>query len=206
LTSGRLDLEEVAPEPDGDFFAGEVALVVDGGVGLADDLGLLAVGGEEIDLARDAAVLDLAVGRLDEAELVDAGVGGHRVDEADVRAFGRLDRADAPVVRGMDVADLEPGAVAREASRPEGGEAALVGQLRERIGLVHELRELGPAEEIADDGESAFGLMSFCGVMPSMLTSNSVMRSLTRRSVRARPTRHWLARSSPTVRTRRLPR
>ena len=51
---------------------------------------------------------------------------------------------------------------------------------------------------------SAFGLISFCGVMPSMFTSNSVMRSFTRRSVRARPTRHWLASNSPTVRTRRL--
>src|SRR5581483_10930260 len=43
---------------------------------------------------------------------------------------------------------------------------------------------------------SALGLISFCGVIPSTLMSNSVMRSLTRRSVRARPTRHWLASSS----------
>src|SRR5208283_1982310 len=34
----------------------------------------------------------------------------------------------------------------------------------------------------------AFGLISFCGIMPSMLTSNSVIRSLTRRSVRANRT------------------
>src|SRR5436189_6050499 len=52
----------------------------------------------------------------------------------------------------------------------------------------------------------AFGLISFCGVMISILASNKVMRSLTRRSVRARPSRHWLASNSPTVRTRRLPR
>src|SRR5215510_7098335 len=40
---------------------------------------------------------------------------------------------------------------------------------------------------------SALGLISFCGVIPSTLISNRVIRSFTRRSVRARPTRHWLA-------------
>jgi len=37
---------------------------------------------------------------------------------------------------------------------------------------------------------SAFGLINFCGVIPSMLMSKSVMRSFTSRSVRAKPTRH----------------
>src|SRR5207253_3048211 len=40
---------------------------------------------------------------------------------------------------------------------------------------------------------SALGLISFCGVIPSTLMSNKVIRSLTRRSVRARPTRHAAA-------------
>ena len=52
----------------------------------------------QVDLVGDPAVLDLAVGRLDEAVLVDAGVGRERRDEADVRTFRRLDRADAAVV------------------------------------------------------------------------------------------------------------
>ena len=95
---GGADLEEFAVLSDGDL-ADEVALVVDLGVGLGDDLGLLLVGGQVVDLVRGAAVLDGAVRRLDEAELVHAGVGRKRVDQADVRAFGRLDRADAPVVR-----------------------------------------------------------------------------------------------------------
>ena len=37
---------------------------------------------------------------------------------------------------------------------------------------------------------SAFGLISFCGVIESTLWSYIVMRSRTRRSVRLRPTRH----------------
>ena len=63
---------------------------------------------------------------------------------------------------------------------------------------------LKEVEEYTSD--KAFGLINFCGVMPSVFTSNNVIRSLTRRSVRAKPTRHWLASNSPTVRIRRLPR
>jgi hypothetical protein len=40
----------------------------------------------------------------------------------------------------MDVAHLEAGALAREPARAERRQAPLVGDLRQRIGLVHELR------------------------------------------------------------------
>ena len=48
----------------------------------------------------------------------------------------------------MDVAHLEAGALAGEAAWAERGDAALVGHLGERIGLVHELRQLAGAEEL----------------------------------------------------------
>ena len=85
------------------------AVGVERRVGLGDDVLLLLVGGEVDDLVGDLAVDDLAVRRLDEAELVDPGVGGQGADEADVRAFRRLDRAHAAVVAEVDVADLEAG-------------------------------------------------------------------------------------------------
>ena len=47
-------------------------------------------------------------------------------------------------------------------------------------------------------------LISVCGVIAS--TSWVVMRSRTTRSMRLRPTRSWFWMSSPTVRTRRLPK
>ena len=68
-------------------------------------------------------VLDLAVRRDEEAVLVDLGVDRQRRDQADVRAFRRLDRADAAVVRDVHVAHLE----ARPAcgsSRPARGPTA----------------------------------------------------------------------------------
>ena len=103
-----------------------------------------------LEVVDDAALLDLLVRRLDEAEVVDPRVARQRRDQADVRAFRRLDRADAAVVRRVHVADLEPGALAREAARPEGREAPLVRDLGERVRLVHELRELRGPEELLD--------------------------------------------------------
>ena len=91
-----------------------------------------------------------AIGRLDEAELVDPRIARQRRDQADVRAFRRLNRADAPVVRRMDVAHLEAGALARQTAWPERGETPLVRDLRERVGLVHELRQLRRPEELAN--------------------------------------------------------
>ncbi len=96
------------------------------------------------------AGLDLAVRRLEEAVLVEPRVQRHRVDQADVRTLGRFDRADAAVVGRVHVAHLEAGALARQAARSQGGDATLVRDLRQRVGLVHELRQLARPEELAD--------------------------------------------------------
>ena len=97
-------------------------------------------------------LLTLRYGRLDEAERVDAREGRERADEADVRAFRRLDRAHAAVVGRVHVADLEAGALTRQAAGPERRQATLVRQAGERVRLVHELRELAGAEELLDGG------------------------------------------------------
>ena len=99
-------------------------------VGLRDDEAVLLVGGEVVDLVGDLALLDLAVRRLDEAERVDPPERRERADQADVRALRRLDRAHPAVVRRVDVADLEAGAVTGETTGAERGEPALVRQAR----------------------------------------------------------------------------
>ena len=113
---------------------------------------LLVVRGEVADFVGDAAVFDDAVGRLDEAEGVDAREGCERADEADVRAFRGLDRAHTTVVRGVDVSNFHARAVAGQAAGTQGRQTALVGQAGERVVLVHELRELGGSEELLDRG------------------------------------------------------
>ena len=135
-----------------DQVVGQHAIGVDDGVGLRDVMLGLLHGGEIDNLVRHLAVLHATIGRLDEAVLVDAGEGRQRVDQTDVRAFRRFDRADAAVMRRMHVAHLEAGALAGQTTRTKGRQAALVGDLRQRVGLIHELRKLRRAEELAHGG------------------------------------------------------
>jgi hypothetical protein len=50
----------------------------------------------------------------------------------------------------MHVADFEACTITRETAWPKGRKTALVGQLGERIRLIHELRELAPPEEVTE--------------------------------------------------------
>ncbi len=130
---------------------GELPLGVERRVGLRHRVPLLLGRGEPADVAGHLAVLHQPVGRLDEPEVVDPGIGRETRDQADVRAFRRLDRAHPPVLGVVHVADLEPRAFPREAARPQSREPPLVRELGQRVGLVHELRELGRPEERLDD-------------------------------------------------------
>ena len=68
--------------------------------------------------------------------------------------LGGFNRADAAVMGRVNVADFEAGALARKTAGAKRGEAALVRDFAERIGLIHELRQLRGAEELLDDGGS----------------------------------------------------
>ena len=135
-----------------DLAAGELAVGVDRRVRLRDLRLLLLRGVEPDDLVGHLAVLHDAVGRRDEAVLGDLRVGGERADQADVRTLGGLDRAHAAVVGRVDVAHLDRRALAREAAGAERRQAAAVGEARERVRLVHELRQLRGAEELLQRG------------------------------------------------------
>src|SRR3954447_18839130 len=100
------------------------------------------------DLVRDLAGEDLAVRRLDEAELADGRVRREVADEADVRAFRRLDRAHAAVVGRVDVAHLDRRAFTGKSTRAERTQPPAMREAGEAVRLVHELRELRGAEEL----------------------------------------------------------
>ncbi len=149
LDLGGVDLGQVAVDAGEHLTLADPPLIVEHVARREDRLHLL-VGPEVLDLAGDLAVLDLAVGRQQEAVLVDLRVDAQRADEADVRAFGRLDRADAAVVADVHVAHLEAGPLAVQAARAERRETALVDEHRERVGLVDDLRQLAATEEEVD--------------------------------------------------------
>src|SRR5215472_9593993 len=111
--------------------------------------------GDKVDNARLA---NTTVWRLDETIVVDAGVAAQRADQADVRAFRSLNGAYTAVVGRMHVADFEPGAFAGKTAWPQRGETPLVRDLRERVGLVHELRKLRRSEELADRSHHRLGI------------------------------------------------
>ena len=67
-----------------------------------------------VNLLGHVAIVDLAVRGFNESEFVDPCERAQRADQTDVRTFRRFNRADAPVVRGMNVAHLESGAVTAE--------------------------------------------------------------------------------------------
>ena len=148
------DEHGVARRPDAgvDELVLQVALGVHLRVRLGDRVALFFHRREVFHLVGQLAVLHPAVRAFDEAVLVDAGVRGQRVDQADVRALRRFDRADAAVVRRVHVAHLEARALAGKTARPERRETTLVRDLGQRVGLVHELRELRGAEELAHGG------------------------------------------------------
>ena len=86
----------------------ELAVLVGRRVGRGEVGLALLVGPQPDDLVGQLAVLDLAVGRDQEAVLVDPGVDR---PASEIRPMfvpsGRLDRADAAVVRDVHVADFE---------------------------------------------------------------------------------------------------
>ena len=110
------------------------------------------------DFIDHRALQHAPVRALDEPIFVDARKARKRRDQADVRAFRRLDGADAAVVRGMHVADFESGALAGQTAWSQGRKTALVRDLRQRVGLIHELRELAGAEELADRRHHGLGV------------------------------------------------
>ena len=133
------------------------------GIGTGDDFVDLP-GGVQIDgVAGKPAVLNDFVRRLDKAEVVDLGVGGQRHDQTDVRAFRRLNGADAAVVGGVHVAHLKTGPLAGKTARSKGRQTALVGDFGERIGLIHKLRELGGAEEFLEHRSHRLGIDQIMG-------------------------------------------
>ena len=58
----------------------------------------------------------------------------------------------------VHVADFEAGALTGQTTRSKGGEATLVRDLRQWVGLVHELRELRRTEELANRRHDRLGV------------------------------------------------
>ena len=90
-------------------------------------------------------------------------MGGQGVDQTGVGTFRRLNRAETAVVGGVNVADSEAGTLTGETAGSKSRDAALVGELSQRVRLVHELAQLAGAEELLDRRHQGLGIDQLCG-------------------------------------------
>ena len=102
------------------------------------------------NLAGRHAVHNLDIRRFQEAVIIDMRITCHRYDKTDIRPFRRFNRAHPSVVSIVNVADFKTGAVTGKTAGPQRIQTALMGKLRERINLIHELRKLTCPEKLFD--------------------------------------------------------
>ena len=149
---------EFPPLPRGDQVVEEASLFIKGSIGLGNDVILLVEGEEILYLTRGPAIFDHPIGGLDESVRVDPGKGAQGGNEPNVGTFRGLDGADPPVMCGMHIPNLKPRSLTGQPSGPQGAEAPLMGNLREGVDLIHELRKLAASEKLLQDGREGLGV------------------------------------------------
>ena len=117
---------------------------------LGDVLAFFVVSGDVVDFVGDDAFLNHAIGGFHKTVRVNPRESRQRTNQTNVRAFGSFHRAHAPVVRGVHVTNFHPRPVTGQAARTQSGQTALVRQTRQRVVLVHELRQLRGPKELFD--------------------------------------------------------
>ena len=119
---------------------------------------LRIAGADDRHIIDDAAALDFAIRTFDKPVFVDSGVTAQRRNQSDVRTFRRFNRAYAPVVCRVYVANFESGTLARETAGSKSRQPPLVRDFRKRIRLIHELRQLRRPEELTYCGDDRLGV------------------------------------------------
>ena len=139
----------------------ERAIIIDRSITLGDDLTLFDFGGEVLDMRIieiDHAIIYLAIRGFDETEVIDFCVNAERRNQTDVRTFRGLDWAETAIVSIVHVTDLETGTFTRQTAGAESRHTALVSDLGEGVGLIHELRKGIRTEEGIDCSRDSLGI------------------------------------------------
>ena len=123
----------------GDKVIDETVFVVQGRRSLRNHILSLVDGREVLNVVGDDAFNHFAIRRLEETILVGARISRQRIDQADIRAFRRLDRTNPAVVSRVHVAHFKARALSGQATRAQCRYTALVGDFRQRVVLIHEL-------------------------------------------------------------------
>jgi len=160
---GRFGINKVSLAPANNPVGRKLSLVFNGRIRLRNNKGLLAVRRKVVQLIGNTSPFDFSIGSLQKPEVVDAGKCCQGSDQTDVRPFRRLHGTYTPVMRRVHVAHLKPCPIPRKPPGSKGGQPPFVRQLRQRVDLIHELRKLAAAKEIADDRRECFGIDELLG-------------------------------------------
>ncbi len=157
----RSHYRELGTQTGLDFRADERTVLAERRVTLGYHLVLLVLGGQiyhMVVVQIHYAVLHLAVRRLDEAQVIDLRIDTHGRDQTDVRAFRRLNRTETAVVGIVYVSHLESGAVTAQTAGTQSRHTALMGNLSQRVLLVHELAQRVGSEIAVDNRRDGLGV------------------------------------------------
>ena len=166
LLSGNVHVVDlVAAEQAGFAFATagnqifyKVAFVIQVGVRLSDNVVTFFDSRQVMNFVSHNAVGDFTIRRLEETVFVSLCVHGQGVDQTDVRTFRRFDRTYATVVGRVYVSNFEACAFTGQTAWAECGDTTFVRNLRQRVVLVHKLRQLAGAEELFHCRRNRFGV------------------------------------------------
>ena len=100
----------------------------------------------------------LAVRSFDKTVFVDSRISSERGDKTDVLTFRSLDRTHTTVVSMVYVTDFEGSSFPVKTAGTECGKFTLVGKLRDRVVVVHKLRQLRGTEEFLDCRRNGFDI------------------------------------------------
>ena len=136
----------------------KVAFVIQVGVRLSDNVVTFFDSRQVMNFVSHNAVGDFTIRSLEETVFVSLCVHGQGVDQTDVRTFRRFDRTYATVVGRVYVSNFEACAFTGQTAWAECGDTTFVRNLRQRVVLVHKLRQLAGTEELFHCRRNRFGV------------------------------------------------
>ena len=154
VNGALLELGCLCAETAGYIIVNEMAFLIQRLVRLRHYKIVFLISGQVDYLIRNPRVCGIRclihhpVRSLDKAVLVNPGIGCQGVDQTDVGTLRSLDGAHTAVVGIVYVTHLESGTVSGQTAGAQGGKTPLVGQLSQRVVLIHELGQLGASEKL----------------------------------------------------------
>ncbi len=141
----------------------ELTLLIDRGRGLSDNKIGFVNRRQVFDLISHLAVNHLPIRRLEKAVTVGTSIGCQGVDQTNIWTLGCLNRTHTTIMRRVYVADFKTGAFPCQTAWAQCRHATFVGDLRQRVVLVHKLGQLAGAKKFFHGRSHRLGIDQILG-------------------------------------------